>query len=193
MLYFWIYFWIYLLFLIISVWLSELIVFIYIIMASPGQRKGACRHIMPNFDKHSRCARCRDKGQGDNPCLKQLQCDFCDLLTPEQVVQLATPTYKLRNRRIKTFSWTLLLSLSFRRLNRKLQIVHLHITLLLISLCQLPHSKKGARWCSGYSSCLQPLRPPVRISGRALHVGKLVVTCRCPVVYSAVCTAFLHL
>ena len=34
---------------------------------------------------------------------------------------------------------------------------------------------------------------PVRISGRALHVGKLVVTCRCPVVYSAVCTGFLHL
>ena len=27
------------------------------------------------------------------------------------------------------------------------------------------------------SSRLQPLRPPVRISGRALHVGKLVVTC----------------
>ena len=36
-------------------------------------------------------------------------------------------------------------------------------------------------------------RPLVRISGWALHVGKLVVTCRCPVVYSAVCTGFLHL
>ena len=37
------------------------------------------------------------------------------------------------------------------------------------------------------------LRPPVRISGRVLHVGKLVVTCRYPVVYSVVCTGFLHL
>ena len=27
---------------------------------------------------------------------------------------------------------------------------------------------------------LQPLRPPPGISGQALHVGKLVVTCRCP-------------
>ena len=32
-----------------------------------------------------------------------------------------------------------------------------------------------------------------RFESRALHVGKLVVTCRCPVVYSAVCTGFLHL
>ena len=39
----------------------------------------------------------------------------------------------------------------------------------------------------------QPLGPTVRISGRALHVGKLVVTCRCLVVYSAVCTGFLYL
>ena len=33
----------------------------------------------------------------------------------------------------------------------------------------------------------------MRISGRALHVGNLVDTCRCPVVYSAVCTGFLHM
>ena len=51
----------------------------------------------------------------------------------------------------------------------------------------------GARWCSSYGSRLQPLRPSVRILGQALHVGKLVVTCRCPVVYSALCTGFLHL
>ena len=56
---------------------------------------------MANFDKHSRCARCRDKGQGEDPCVKQLQCEFCELLTPEQVVQLATPTYKLRKEKQK--------------------------------------------------------------------------------------------
>ena len=70
-------------------------------MSSPGQRKGACRHIMANFDKHSRCARCCDKGQGEDPCVKRLQCEFCELLTPEQVLQLATPTYKLRKEKQK--------------------------------------------------------------------------------------------
>ena len=57
---------------------------------------------MVNFDKHSRCAHCRDKGQGEDPCVKQLQCEFCELLTPEQVVQLATPTYKLRKEKQKS-------------------------------------------------------------------------------------------
>ena len=70
-------------------------------MASPGQRKGACGHIMASFDKHSRCARCRDKGIGEDPCVKKLLCEFCELLTPEQVVQLATPTYKVRKEKQK--------------------------------------------------------------------------------------------
>ena len=70
-------------------------------MSSPGQRKGACGHIMANFDKHLRCARCRDKGHGEDPCIKNLQCEFCDLLTPEQIVQLSTPTYKLRKEKQK--------------------------------------------------------------------------------------------
>ena len=73
-----------------------------IIMSSLWQRKWACGHIMANFDKHSRCARCRDKGQGEDPCVKQPQCEFCELLTPEQVVQLATPTYKLRKEKQKS-------------------------------------------------------------------------------------------
>ena len=34
------------------------------------------------------------------------------------------------------------------------------------------------------SALFQPLRSPVRILALALHVEKLVVTCRCPVVYS---------
>ena len=67
-------------------------------MSSPGQRKGACGHIMASFDKHSRCARC----QGDDPCVKQLACEFCDLLSPEQVLQLATPTYKIRKEKQKS-------------------------------------------------------------------------------------------
>ena len=65
-------------------------------MASPAQRKGACGHIMAAFDRHSRCTRCRDKGLGDDPCISKLPCEYCELLTPEQVIQLATPTYKLR-------------------------------------------------------------------------------------------------
>ena len=71
------------------------------IMASPGQKKGACGHIMASFDKHSRCARCREKGQGDDPCVQNLQCDFCSVLTPEQVLKLSTPTYKLRKEKAK--------------------------------------------------------------------------------------------
>ena len=66
------------------------------IMASPGQRKGACNHIMASFDQQSRCARCRDKGHGDDACVKKLPCELCELLTPEQVLQLSTPTYKIR-------------------------------------------------------------------------------------------------
>ena len=70
-------------------------------MASPGQCKGACGHIMVSFDKHSRCARCRDKGNCEDPCVKKLPCEFCALLTPGQVIQLSTPTYKLRKEKQK--------------------------------------------------------------------------------------------
>ena len=69
-------------------------------MASPGQRKGACGHIMASFDLHSRCARCRDKSLGDDACVKKLPSEFCELLTPEQVLQLSTPTYKIRKEKI---------------------------------------------------------------------------------------------
>ena len=69
---------------------------ILLIMASPGQRKGVCGHIVASFDQHSRCARCWDKEHGDDTCVKKLPCKFCELLTPDQVLQLLTPTYKLR-------------------------------------------------------------------------------------------------
>ena len=70
-------------------------------MALPGQRKGACGYIMASFDKHSRCVRCRDKGLGEHPCVKKLPCDFCELLTLEQIIQLSIPTYKLRKEKQK--------------------------------------------------------------------------------------------
>ena len=54
---------------------------------------------MASFDQHSRCAHCRDKGHGNDTCLKKLPGEFCDLLTPEQVLELPTPTYKLRKER----------------------------------------------------------------------------------------------
>ena len=74
-------------FLCVLVWCKDILS----IMASPGQRKGACGHIMASFDQHSRCARCRDKGLGDDACVKKLPCEFCELLTPEQVLQLSQP------------------------------------------------------------------------------------------------------
>ena len=63
--------------------------------------KGACGHIMASFDRHSRCARCRDKSLGEDPCVLKLPCEYCEVLTPEQVIQLATPTYKLRKEKSK--------------------------------------------------------------------------------------------
>ena len=50
---------------------------------------------MVSFDKHSRCARCRDKGHGEDPCVKNLAYKFRDLLTPDQLLQLSTTTYKI--------------------------------------------------------------------------------------------------
>ena len=66
-------------------------------MASSGQKKGGCGHIMANFDTHIRCVRCREKGAGSDPCVQGKEDSAaCLLLTPEQRKQLATPTYKLR-------------------------------------------------------------------------------------------------
>ena len=52
---------------------------------------------MASFDGHAFCARCRDKGKGKDPCVEtpQSDCKFCIVLTPEQLAQLATPSYKL--------------------------------------------------------------------------------------------------
>ena len=69
------------------------------IMASPGdkkgQRRGLCGHIMASFDLHKRCARCRDKGNGDDDCVEKRPCVICDGFTETQKEMLATPTYKI--------------------------------------------------------------------------------------------------
>ena len=68
-------------------------------MSSPGQKRGACGHVIANFDSHSSCARCRDKGKGKDPCVENPEtkdCKFCNSLTPEPRLQLATPSYKLK-------------------------------------------------------------------------------------------------
>ena len=67
-----------------------------IIMSSLGQKRGSCGHVMALFDNHQKCARCRDKGLGDDPCVKKLDCQICKAFTPAQIQQLATPTYKAR-------------------------------------------------------------------------------------------------
>ena len=68
-------------------------------MSSPGQKKGSCGHAMAGFDGHSFCARCREKGKGEEPCITNkdtTECKFCNLFSPEQWAQLATPSYKLK-------------------------------------------------------------------------------------------------
>ena len=66
------------------------------IMASPGQRCGSCGHIMAGFDLHKKCARCRDKKMGDDPCVKGQHCDLCDSFSDSQKGMLATPQYQIR-------------------------------------------------------------------------------------------------
>ena len=49
---------------------------------------------MTLFDGHLKCARCRDKGVGDDPCVLKHDCPICKAFTPEQILQLATSTYR---------------------------------------------------------------------------------------------------
>ena len=73
-------------------------------MSSPGQRRGSCGHAMAGFDSHSKCARCRDKGLGDDPCVQKKECAICRGFNPEQIQQLSTPTYKDRKDKKATAS-----------------------------------------------------------------------------------------
>ena len=65
-------------------------------MSSPGQKRGTCGHVMALFDSHKKCARCREKGVGDDNCVKKLDVQICKAFTPAQIQQLSTPTYKSR-------------------------------------------------------------------------------------------------
>ena len=62
-------------------------------MSSPGQKRGTCGYVMASFDGHFKCARCRDKGVGEDACVLK-DCLVCKGFTPEQILQLATPTYR---------------------------------------------------------------------------------------------------
>ena len=65
-------------------------------MASSGQRRGTCGHAMALFDSHTKCARCRDKGLGQDACVEKKDCAICNSFTEDQKLQLATPTYRAR-------------------------------------------------------------------------------------------------
>ena len=67
-------------------------------MSSPGQRRGTCGHAMASFDSHLACARYRDKGKGKDPCVEKpdVECTICNNFSPEQRLQLSTPSYKIK-------------------------------------------------------------------------------------------------
>ena len=68
-------------------------------MSSPGQKRGSCGHAMAIFDGHAFCARCREKGKGEEPCVKDkdsVDCSLCNSFTSEQRVQISTPSYKIK-------------------------------------------------------------------------------------------------
>ena len=46
-------------------------------------------------------AKCRDKGVGEDNCVLKKDCPICKSFTPEQVQQLATPTYRERKSKAK--------------------------------------------------------------------------------------------
>ena len=51
---------------------------------------------MADYDLQERCARCRDKKLGSDPCVKNNPCTICDSLTDQQKVMLSTPQYQIR-------------------------------------------------------------------------------------------------
>ena len=77
-------------------------------MSSPSQRRGGCGHMMADFDPHSVCVHCRDKKKGPDPCVEKpdADCAFCNALTPEQLAQLSTPSYKLKKEKREAESST---------------------------------------------------------------------------------------
>ena len=55
-----------------------------------GQKKGVCGHVMASFDPHNLC----EIVVGSDPCVRGKEpCEFCVVLTPEQIL---IPKYKIR-------------------------------------------------------------------------------------------------
>ena len=65
-------------------------------MASPGQKRGGCGHLMAGSDSHRFYLRCRNKGNGPDPYISYSDCNSCNVLTSDQHTQLSTPSYKLK-------------------------------------------------------------------------------------------------
>ena len=66
-------------------------------MDSPGQRRGSCGHKMAGFDMHEKCARCRDKGLGKDPCIVGgAICKICDNLPVGRLAREMTPVSPLK-------------------------------------------------------------------------------------------------
>ena len=49
---------------------------------------------MTGYDQHAHCARCRDKKEWTDPCVKNQTCPSCNILTEDQKLKLATPSYQ---------------------------------------------------------------------------------------------------
>ena len=56
---------------------------------------------MASFDDHMKCARCRDKGVGEDNCVLKKDCIIGKVFTPEQIHQLSSPTYRERRNKEK--------------------------------------------------------------------------------------------
>ena len=90
-----------------------------IIMSSPGQKRGSCGHVMALFDNHKKCARCCEKGVGDDPCVKKQDCQICKAFTftlrfnnwPPRLTKQGKNVVSRRNLKIlearPPLSWTL--------------------------------------------------------------------------------------
>ena len=47
-------------------------------MVSPGERRGLDGHIMASFDSHHNCARCCEKGLGQDACVAGNPYQICE-------------------------------------------------------------------------------------------------------------------
>ena len=63
-------------------------------MATVAQNICKKGHKMAGFDQHGWCHACRDKSVGEDLCvIDQTDCEFCAMLTPEQLEQLNRSPY----------------------------------------------------------------------------------------------------